>query len=232
MRILRRIVKFSAAADLAREIRKAITAGDFSESKRLPSERVLSESYGTSRTTIRKAMNILREEGLIYKLGSRGTFIVDVPKEMFSSVRALTGPKQIMDVRYAVEPQICRLAAIHGRPRDIGRISEICDRMERAIASSSMQTELESEFRTVLAHCTGNVLLIWISGNLEEIYRGLKWKASVSDLIAPSDHLTHYRVIANALQNRNGELAAKATQVHLMLLKSQLADRSCRQSIG
>lgn len=227
-----RIVKFSAAADLAREIRKAITAGDFSESKRLPSERVLSEVYGTSRTTIRKAMNILREEGLIDKRGSRGTFLVDVPREVFSSVRALTSPKQIMDVRYAIEPQICRLAALHGRPRDISRISDICDRIERALAFPSTRVELESEFRTVLAGCTGNVLLIWVSGSLEEIYRSMKWKASVSDLIASSDHLAHYRVIANALHNRNGELAAKATQVHLMLLASRLAEKNCRKILS
>ena len=43
---------------------------------RLPGERVLSERFGVSRMTLRAAMDILIEEGLIFRSARSGTFVV------------------------------------------------------------------------------------------------------------------------------------------------------------
>lgn len=50
--------------DIADDIRSRLSAGDF-ERGRLPSESDLSETYGASRVTVRKALDALRSEGLI-----------------------------------------------------------------------------------------------------------------------------------------------------------------------
>lgn len=43
--------------------------------ERIPSEHTLMETYGVSRTTIRKAIDILEQEGLVYKKHGIGTFV-------------------------------------------------------------------------------------------------------------------------------------------------------------
>lgn len=58
------------AAILEARIRAGELAG------RLPSERHLAEEYGIAYGTVRRAMDILREAGLIRSVHGRGTFAV------------------------------------------------------------------------------------------------------------------------------------------------------------
>jgi GntR family transcriptional regulator len=50
--------------------------GELRLGSRLPGERVLSERFGVSRMTLRAAMDILIEEGLIFRSARSGTFVV------------------------------------------------------------------------------------------------------------------------------------------------------------
>ena len=56
---------------IAEELRNRLGAGEFAAGKLLPSEASLGTTYSASRVTIRKALEVLREEGLI---GSRQGF--------------------------------------------------------------------------------------------------------------------------------------------------------------
>jgi GntR family transcriptional regulator len=62
----------TVARDLAEEIRRrTLEPGD-----RLPSERELSRRLGASRVTIRKALGLLRQSGLVAPSGTRGWFLL------------------------------------------------------------------------------------------------------------------------------------------------------------
>jgi GntR family transcriptional regulator len=43
--------------------------------RKLPPERELAEEYGVAYTTVRRAMEVLRERGLIRTIHGRGTFV-------------------------------------------------------------------------------------------------------------------------------------------------------------
>lgn len=45
------------------------------ENKKLPDERSLSESYGVSRSSIKRALNVMAQQGIIFKKRGSGTFI-------------------------------------------------------------------------------------------------------------------------------------------------------------
>ena len=51
-----------------------IDAGDFPAGARLPSEPELSERYGISRDTVRKAMRALQDEGRVKIVRGKGMF--------------------------------------------------------------------------------------------------------------------------------------------------------------
>ncbi|EHO54284.1 UbiC transcription regulator-associated domain protein [Lentilactobacillus kisonensis F0435] len=57
-----------------KDLKDRIQANEF-ESKRLPDERSLSESYGVSRSSIKRALNVLANQGIIFKKRGSGTFI-------------------------------------------------------------------------------------------------------------------------------------------------------------
>lgn len=57
---------------------KMINEGTFPEGSRLPSEPELSKLIGVSRTTLRQALALLQDDGLVNNIRGKGNFIVNV----------------------------------------------------------------------------------------------------------------------------------------------------------
>ncbi|WP_090994090.1 trehalose operon repressor [Paenibacillus sp. OK003] len=62
------------------DIAARIRTGEIEAGTLLPSELDLSESYQTSRETIRKALKMLSEEGYIQKIQGKGSIVLDIRK--------------------------------------------------------------------------------------------------------------------------------------------------------
>ena len=57
---------------MANDVARRIESGEIT--RKLPAERSLAEEYGCAYTTVRHAMDVLRERGLIVTVHGRGTF--------------------------------------------------------------------------------------------------------------------------------------------------------------
>jgi GntR family transcriptional regulator len=62
-----------AYMQVADDLERRINDGEIEV--KLPSERDLAEDYGVAYTTVRRAMEVLRERGLIITRHGRGTFV-------------------------------------------------------------------------------------------------------------------------------------------------------------
>lgn len=60
---------------LANILREMIESGELQPRAPLPSESYLQQEQGVSRGTVRTAVAILRDEGLVVTIGGRGTFV-------------------------------------------------------------------------------------------------------------------------------------------------------------
>jgi GntR family transcriptional regulator len=60
---------------LANILRGMIESGGLGPRATLPSESYLQHQYGVSRGTVRTAVGILRDEGLVVTIGGRGSFV-------------------------------------------------------------------------------------------------------------------------------------------------------------
>lgn len=60
---------------LATILRAEIESGRLASGQPLPSESYLQQQHGVSRVTVRKAVAVLRDEGLVYTIQARGTFV-------------------------------------------------------------------------------------------------------------------------------------------------------------
>ena len=74
---------------LAATLRAEINSGDLAPGDRVPTEAELSERYSTSRNTVRLALNLLRNEGLLTSQQGRGTFVRTNPPVRYHA--SLTG---------------------------------------------------------------------------------------------------------------------------------------------
>ena len=60
---------------LAEELRGLIRSGELKENEQVMTEKELSEQYGVSRITVRKALDVLTEEELLVRKQGKGTFV-------------------------------------------------------------------------------------------------------------------------------------------------------------
>jgi GntR family transcriptional regulator len=60
-------------------LRRRIESGQYPPDTRIPTESELVESFEVARTTARRAIAALREEGLIYTVPQRGSYVTRKP---------------------------------------------------------------------------------------------------------------------------------------------------------
>jgi DNA-binding GntR family transcriptional regulator len=56
-------------------LRQRITAGELRPGQAIPSEKELVDLFGVARTTARRSVALLREEGLVRTVPQRGTYV-------------------------------------------------------------------------------------------------------------------------------------------------------------
>lgn len=76
-------MKESKYAPIYRTLVSDIERGIYKEKTVLPSEHELSKTFETSRETIRKALNLLAQNGYIQKVKGKGSVVLDVKKMSF-----------------------------------------------------------------------------------------------------------------------------------------------------
>jgi GntR family transcriptional regulator len=68
------MIQATAYGALAKQLREAIARGEYAGGRRLPTEAELCEAHGVSRQTVRRAVQDLVGEGLVFRVRGRGTF--------------------------------------------------------------------------------------------------------------------------------------------------------------
>lgn len=62
---------------LARILRERIRSGQYPAGRKIPAFIALEQEFGLSNMTIRRAVTLLAEEGLVVKVPGRGTFVAE-----------------------------------------------------------------------------------------------------------------------------------------------------------
>ena len=100
---------------IANVLRSSISAGEFKEGDKLPSEGELNAVFGVSRTTARSALDKLENEGLIVRQSGRGSIVV--PSKVDQPLNILSGFAEDMR-RRNIEPGYRTLFAGFARPEE------------------------------------------------------------------------------------------------------------------
>ena len=75
---------------VAEDVERRITEGEIT--RKLPSERSFAEEYGVAYTTVRHAMALLRERGIIVTVHGRGTFVTPQRTRKCATLRRKHSP--------------------------------------------------------------------------------------------------------------------------------------------
>lgn len=110
---------------IANDLRRQVSSGALAAGRLLPSEADLGSTYGASRVTIRRALEVLRDEGLVDARQGFGWFVAVAPLRQ-STARLETIEGQLIDSGIRPERQILEFA-FEPASADIGRILDTRD---------------------------------------------------------------------------------------------------------
>ena len=150
------------------QITFAIRAGTYRAGDRLPSERVMMETFGVSRPTVREALRVAESMGLVAVrhgdpggprvLGMPSVGVSRVLDSLLSAER--TSVAELLEARMVLEGTAARLAA--ARPAaELGPLEQAYREMEQASAFAQF-VEADALFHCRVAEVGGNRLLVVI----------------------------------------------------------------------
>jgi len=148
-----------------RQMRLGISTGELAPGSRLPSEPMLAESFGVSRSVIREAMRVLEAGGYLdIRRGSAGgTFIAERVPDEFKPSRAdsdmpAADTRQLYDARRAIALPLIRDARFRA-PRDQFDLVSALARLDNDATSPARLTLALTDVHATLAALGDNPLL-------------------------------------------------------------------------
>jgi DNA-binding FadR family transcriptional regulator len=209
---------------VARHISQQIIAQGLPEGTRLDPEKTMVEEYQVGRSTLREALRLLENRGVLsIKTGREGGPVVRRPRpsdlgEAISLTLRFDGvpPDQVFTAQSALAARLVRRAAERVSQHDLAAMGECLDRMER-YADQHAVVEAESRrFHEILAKTAESPVLAILVSAVDSVLDGLREDEPVGNARRSPRSTGHtsctnvHRRIYDALAARDGDAAAAA----------------------
>lgn len=211
---------------IVEQIKLQIVNGTLKVGDQLPTERELAEQFQVSRTSVREAIKILQQVGLLEVSPGRGTFIVDSVSQSFQhsldliiSLERAKGLSNLVEVRELLEPEIAALAAIRATQNDIGAMREAIETMDEMLRDADAFIAADQDFHRALAEATQNSLIPML---LDPIVDRLQDQRKAIFLVeeGAARGQYHHKQILESVIRREPENARKAMRAHLQQVRA------------
>lgn len=219
------------------QLRTLIAGGTLADAK-LPTERALSETLGVGRRSVRRALEVLESEGLIWRRQGAGTFVGEKPDGWSDHVGALvagTDIMEIMEVRLRIEPQLAQLAAMRAKPVEIERMRVLAERIGHSTDADAKEL-WDGALHRQIAQSAGNQLFLSIFDVVNRIRQDAAWqsireRARRVGRNARASYLQHLSIV-DAIAERDPGKAGEAMRQHLLMHQERLIRASSLDEAG
>ncbi|TDQ32419.1 FadR/GntR family transcriptional regulator [Zeaxanthinibacter enoshimensis] len=129
---------------------------------KLPSERMLSEKFGVSRSNIREAIHKLEFFGILKSRPQSGTFIANIGRVamsgMLEDILGLEEPdfKCLVETRILLELKTVRLASLRRTDEDLTKIQDALDAYKEKVLQGKDAVEEDLLFHLAIAKASKN----------------------------------------------------------------------------
>ncbi|MEJ2641637.1 MAG: FadR/GntR family transcriptional regulator [Desulfosarcinaceae bacterium] len=227
--------------DVVEQIEDAILDGDLKAGDRLPPERELKETLKTSRSTLREALRVLEQKGLIeMRLGMGGGAIVKAvsTKQVSQSLGLLIRSRKVSlehlaEFRERFEGDIAALAASRAFDPDRAHLQALLEKARRFAEGGDDQGEsfiaVDKEIHLYFARMTKNPIYITIlktvHQNIDQYFRKYLLMATRE----MKQNLADLYDLVGAIEKGDQEGARSLAQAHVRRFSANM-ERSRRQA--
>ncbi|OWT57545.1 FadR/GntR family transcriptional regulator [Candidimonas nitroreducens] len=209
-----------------RAVRRFLLGSGAREGAKLPTERAMAEALGLSRGVIRGALAVMESEGrLVRKVGS-GTYLASKRADSTSAAPGLLDatPRQIVEARFAFEPQIAGMAAMNAGKQDMEYLAQCADAYHHADDFDAYEIADEN-FHAAIAAATHNPVVIRAYQTFNAAHAAVEWGGLRLRFLTAerraASRREHDRILG-AIRSRDADAAAGAARQHLQYIAAAL----------
>jgi DNA-binding FadR family transcriptional regulator len=221
---------------VAQQIQKQIEKGSFATTGKLPTEAVLAQEFGVSRTVIREAISRLKNEGMVEPRQGSGVFVVERagirPLRIDYAQAVEPGSVvQILALRRAIEAEVASEAAMRRTDAQMADIDAALAKYGTAVAEGEDGVAEDVAFHRAIANATGNPYflktLTFLNQYLEAGTLVTRKNEALREDFSRQVREEH-AAIAAAIRAGDPMAARNAAQTHLYNAARRLAEAGIR----
>jgi len=203
------------------KIKAMIVSGELSPGDRLPPEKELSERLGLSRNSMREAVKALEVIRVLDVRRGDGTYVTSLEPHLLLEAISFVADMhdddsllEIFAVRRMLESQATGIAATLGTAEEIDALQAELDGIDSDVSVDAL-VEHDIRFHREIVRMAGNTYLASLIESLSgqtvraRIWRGLTEQGAVERT------LSEHRAIADAIAQRDPNLATSLTTAHI-----------------
>jgi DNA-binding FadR family transcriptional regulator len=207
---------------IAAEIGREIAEGRIKPGQKLPTEHILSGTFGVSRSVVREAIAHLRNEGLVETRQGVGAFATELQQRQ--SIRIEAGSlddqanfRSLFQVRYTLETEAAGLAALHHSTEDLARLDDALAKMTGAEKWTEQGIVADLAFHRAVAAATHNEYFQQFVGFITErihvAINAARAAAILEEIVEVT--IAEHVAIRDAIATREASAARTAMKRHL-----------------
>ena len=214
-------------------LRRAIESGAYGEGDRLPPERELAVTFRAARGTVRRALDQLESAGLVSRRLGSGTFVRSRSSEgaLIDDFTDLISPLQLIEARFAVEPQTTRLAVFNATRRDLDELQAVLTRLDASGYDKDEFSRWDAEFHLLIARASRNPLLVNVYSQINKVRLHAQWDVMKEQILSPEvirEYHRQHRAIYEAIDQRDAQRAQALISEHLAKARDDLLRANSR----
>jgi DNA-binding FadR family transcriptional regulator len=227
---------------VAEQLRRRIVRGEFTEGEPLPTETSLLESLGVSRPTLREALRVLENEGLVrvYR-GARGSARVRLPNDevvaRYAGLVLEHRRTRILDVsetRVLLEIHSIKQLAASGDPVHFAALRTAMEDAE-GMDDPMQQLAAQHAFHALLVRLAGNQTIVLLHGSVQQIIdRATNRRWAMNQIEAANvrrSGAAAHRLLVNLIERGATEQAGRVWRHHIEETAEQLFGDDPKQEV-
>jgi DNA-binding FadR family transcriptional regulator len=201
------------------QLRGQITAGSWPLGTRIPTEAELAQLTGTSRNTVREAVQSLVHAGLLERRQGSGTYVVAASELAGAVSRRVAGAHRlhVLEVRRTLEVGAARVAAQRRTAADVRRMRELITARNEAARRGDLDGTVakDVELHRVIGQAAHNPVLTDLYENfLDALGESVRANFTLEGRVDEREHVA----LVDAIEAGNGERAAAEAACYLDLM--------------
>ena len=230
------IPKQKTYKQIIEQIISLIVGGELKSGDKLPGERALAETLGTSRASIREAFRTLEILGILEVRHGGGTYVQDFQIAPFINTIAPLFLQNVdimgdmMDFRIMLEEDAVKAAAMCNDPQTIDDMALSLERMENDDPAVAEQADVD--FHMSIFSATGNRVFMLAGECLSYIvHTSIHTSRTklIQDKAISHRWLQEHKAISDAVRKHQPEQAGTALRGHLEGVRQYILEKTIRE---